>query len=134
MTILALGVQYGHGVGKAFLRQMVVTDNHIDALGGRILYLLYGLDSAIQSNNQLEAILCGPLDTLAGYSVTLVIPVGDIEIYPGSKAAKEGVDKRNGCGAVYIVVSVNQDFLSRDYSLAKTLYSLVHVLHKEGVV
>jgi hypothetical protein len=89
MAILALRVQYGNGSRKFFVRKMMVANDNIDAFGSSVSHFLHCLDTAVKGNYQLETVLCGPINTLAGDTVTLVITVRDVEIDALCKAAEE---------------------------------------------
>ena len=133
-AVFPLGVQHRHGLREFLLRQVVVADYHVYSLAAGVLHLLNGLDAAVQGDYEVHARLRGVVDALCGKAVALVISVGDVEVHFRGEALDEGIDQRHGGGAVHVIVSVNQDFLSAGYGVAHALDGYVHVLHQEGVV
>ena len=59
---------------------MMVADNHIYSLSGGIFNLLVGLDAAVQSDDQAETVVPGPVDALVGDPVALIVAIRNVEI------------------------------------------------------
>ena len=60
---------------------MVVADNHIYSLSGGIFNLLVGLDAAVQSDYEPEAVVSSPVNALVGHAVALVVTIRNVEIH-----------------------------------------------------
>ncbi len=112
---------------------MVVTYNEVNAFLLGICYLLNGLDAAVKHNNQLYACLIGVIHTLLRHSVTLVVAVRNVVVKVVIIPFKEVIDQRYGCGAVNVIITVNQNALATLYGAVDTCYRLVHVIHEPRV-
>ena len=134
VAVFPFGIQYGHGLGQLVFRKVVVTDDDVDALGTGILYFLDGLDAAVQGDDEVDAVVGGPVQGLVREAVAFVVAVRDIEGKLLGKVLEEGVHLGDGGGAVHVIVSIYQDFLGIHDGLMQTLHGLVHVFHEEGIV
>ena len=61
MTILALWIKHGHSLRKLIFRKMMIADDHVYAFTAGILDLLIGLDTAVEGDDQTEAVFCRPV-------------------------------------------------------------------------
>ena len=113
---------------------MVVAHNHIYSPLLGILYLLHRLDSAVEGNKKGISPFMGPVNSLVGNAVPLVIPHRNVILQVLGKGTQKCIYKGNCRCTVYIVVSVNQNFLIVLYSPVHTLHRLLHILHKERVM
>ena len=134
VVVLPLGVQHRHGAGKLVLREVVVANDHVDALAAGVLHLLNGLDAAVQGDKEVDAVVRGPVQAFVRDAVALVIAVGNVVFHPLGEAADEGIDQGDGRRSVHVVIAVNQDFLAFGDGLVEPFHGLVHVLHQEWVV
>ena len=113
---------------------MVVADNYLDALGAGIFHFVNGLDTAVQGDDQADAVISGPVQGFVGQAVAFVVAVRNVELYLGGELLDKGVYLGHRRGAVYVIVSVNQDFLPADDGLVQALHGFVHIRHQEGIV
>ena len=111
MAVLPLRVQDGDSLRKFVFGKMVVAYDHVYAPFPCVFDLLVCLDSAVEGDDQAEAVFGGPVDALVRDSVSLIISFRDIEVQLAGKPAKERVYKRHGSRAVHIVVSIDKDLL-----------------------
>ena len=112
----------------------MVADYDFQAFRAGIFHLFDGLDPAVQGNEQLEAVVGGPVYAFVREAVTLVIAVRNIKVGAFGKAMDEGVHKRHGRGAVHIVIPVDQNLFSLYDGPVKAFNRLVHIGHQERVV
>ena len=133
-VVRAFRVQHRHCGGKFLLGKMVVAHDHVDALLLSEADLLYGLDSAVQRDDEGVATFLGGFDTLDREAVAFVVAVGNIKVDGGGIPLDEGVHQRNGGGAVHVVVAVNEDLFPGDDGLVQPFHGDVEVFHEEGVV
>ena len=134
MAILPLRVQHGNGRRQLLIGKMMVADNHIYTETPCELHLFHGLDSAIDSNDELEPSCRSPGNALGGDSIALVIAVRDVEIHLVGEAAYERMQESHSRSAVHVIVSIHQYFLSFTDCAVKPFHSRVHILHQERVV
>ena len=81
MAVFPLWVEHGYCVRKYLVREVMVADDDVDSEGIGQVYLIYGLDSAVDGDDEGHSGLSGILYALRGYSVSLVVPVRNIEVY-----------------------------------------------------
>ena len=69
-------------------------------------------------------------------AVAFLIAVRDIELNLLflEERLEVGVDQSHGCGAVHVIVAVNQHFLALVDGAEHALDGFVHVGHQEGIV
>ena len=113
---------------------MMVADDQVNAFVSSVGYLVNGLDAAIQCDYELYVIGRGPVESLPGHAVTLVIAVRDIEIHQRCQLPYKGIDQCYGCGTVHIVVSIDQYLLFPGDCFFESCDRLVHILHEERVM
>ena len=94
------------------------------------------LNAAVECDHQFEAVVSRIVDAFVGDAIAFLVAVGDVELdlFLLEEGLQVGVDHRNGCGAVHVVVSVDQHFLTLVNGANHSFYRLVHVLHEEGIV
>ena len=130
-----LGVEDGYGLRDLLGREVVVADDEIHALLLRIDNLLGGLDTAVEGDDQPDALAGRQVDTLDRDSVALGVAVGDVEhqvLVPD--LPQELVDQRHGRTAVDVVVAVDHDLLLLAHGTRHALDRPVHILHQERIV
>ena len=113
---------------------MVVAYDHIYSLCPGIFDLLIGLDAAIQSDDQSETAVAGPVYSLERKAIALVITVGNIEVDFLGISPQERIYERHRRRAVDIVVAVNQYLFLGGDGLADSFHRSIHILHQEGIV
>ena len=113
---------------------MVVADDHVYALALRKRGLFDRFDAAVDSDDKLHVVRGSPFDAFLRHAVALVVAVGDVEVHIGGEPAEERVEKRNGGGAVHIVVAVDQYLLAALDRTVEPVDRLVHVVQKERIV
>ena len=133
-AVLPLRVQDRNRLWQTAVGEMMVANYHVYALGGGIADLVYGLDSAVQGDDEAETVLCRPVHTLERHAVTLVIAVRDIEIHGVGEALEEGIHQRDGSRTVNVIVAIYENMLTFGYGLVEPVHRLGHILHQEGVV
>ena len=89
MTVFPLRVKDSHSLRKFVFREVMVADDHINALFAGVLDLLVGLDAAVECDDEVEPVFCCPVNAFIGNTVALVISLRDVEIHSGSKASEE---------------------------------------------
>ena len=112
----------------------MVADDEVYAAVSRIFHLLYGLDAAVEADYQAAFLLHGPVDTLVGHAVALVVTVGNVVFQIVGHLAEECVHQGDCGGAVHVIVSVDEDLLLRLDCLVYPFHGFVHIEHQERVV
>ena len=134
VAVFPLGVQDGHGAGKFVLRQVVIADDNLNALGAGIFHFVDGLDPAVQRDNQADPVVRGPVQRLVRQAVAFVVAIRNVKLYFGRELFDKGIDLCYSRGAVYVIVSVHQDFFTGSDGRVQAFHRLVHVCHEEGVM
>ena len=62
---------------------MVIADNHINALLRSISHFAHRLDTTVQCDNQLTALLNSIINTLERNTITFGVAIGDVVVYIG---------------------------------------------------
>ena len=132
-VILALGIEDGHCRRHHLVGHMMIADNKVDALFLGIGYLLDGLDTAIEDNDQFNTSLLSIVYSFLTYAISLFITVGDIVFNVRIEPLQEFVHQRNSCASIYIVVAVHHDTLFASHCVIQTIHGHVHILHQEGI-
>ena len=112
----------------------MVADDDVDSEGIGQVYLIYGLDSAVDGDDEGHSGLAGVLYALRGYSVSLVVPVRNVEVHVLREFGDEAVKKCHGGGAVHVVISIDHYLFVIHDGLVQSFHCLVHIAHKEWVV
>ena len=133
-VVLALGVQDGHGGRQYLVGHVVVADDEVDAFLPGIRNLLYGLDAAVQHDDELYARLHGVVHSFVRHPVAFVVAVGDVIVDVRIELLNKLVNQCHSRGAVHIIISVNQNTFFLSHSLVQACHGHVHVLHQERVV
>ena len=89
VAVLPFRVQDGHGSRKFVFRKVMVTDDHVDALGLCIIYLFVGLDAAVKGYDEAEAVLACPVDAFVRHSISFVVSFRDIEVHLAGQSPEE---------------------------------------------
>ena len=112
----------------------MVADDHIDSFGLGIFHFLISLDAAVESDDQPETAVTRPVYSLVRQAVTLIVTVRNVEIHLLGISPEEGIHQRHGCGAVHVIIPVNQNLFLGGDGLTNPLDRRVHVLHQERVM
>ena len=133
-AVRAFRVQHRNCGRKVILGKMMVADNDIYALAGRIADLVVGLDPAVQGDYQAEPVVGGPVYSLVRHPVSFIIPVWHIKIHIAGESLQKRIDKRHSRGPIDIIIPIDQYLLSRPDGRLHPFHGLVHILHQERVV
>ena len=79
-VVWPLGIQDGCCIGHYLVWNMVITNDEFDSQRLGILNLLYGLDAAVENDDEVHAGVACVLQSLLAYAVTFVVAVGDVII------------------------------------------------------
>ena len=112
----------------------MVANDEVDTLLFCIGNFFDGFDAAIKYDDKLHACLVGIIHTLFGYSVTLIIAVGNIIIDVGVELLQKLVDQRNGSRSIHIIISVDKNPFFLSHRLIQTVHCNIHILHKEWIM
>ncbi len=113
---------------------MMIADNKINAMVLGVLNLIYGLDPAIQCDDQGRSRFPRIIYPLCGNPVTFIVAVGDIKINGFVKGSQEGVDQGNRSSTVYIIIPVDKDLFLFLYSSPYPFNSYFHIFHQERIM
>ena len=123
-----------HGGRQHLVGHVVVADDEVDAFLPGISNFVYGLDAAVQHDDELHARLHGVVHSFVRHPVAFVVAVGDVIVDVRIELLDKLVDQCHGRGAVHVIVSVNQNTFFLSHSLVQARHGHVHVLHQERVV
>ena len=101
---------------------MVVADDKVDAQLLGVGYLLYGLDAAVQYDDELDIGLLGVFYAFAADSVPLFLTVGDVVVDIGVELLQELVDQCYCGTAVDVIVAVYHNALFTPHGIVQTVY------------
>ena len=113
---------------------MVVADNEVDALFFGVCNLIYGLDAAVEHDNQFYPAFVSIVDSFDRHAIPFFVTVGDIIVDIGIILLQELVDQCYGRATVYVIISINHDSLLASQSFVQALYGPVHIGKHERVV
>ncbi|MBA7651324.1 hypothetical protein ES703_59142 [subsurface metagenome] len=83
-AVRLLGIKYGGSGGQFGVGNMVIGDDHINALVPGPLHLLQGADAAVTGDQQVSADEGRIVYTAPGEAIAFRIPVGNVSGYPGT--------------------------------------------------
>src|SRR5579863_1673658 len=91
-------------LGRHVLGSVVINDQHVDRLVGKIGHLVVGVCAAIEGDEEAGfAALQGPVDGASRESVSVLRPAGDDEGGIQPKSAEDGYEERRAADAVDII-------------------------------
>ena len=105
--IHALGIEDGHRRRQLVIRNMMVTDDEVNAPFLGIGNLCISLDAAVKDDNQPNTGVMGVIDALIADAISLLVAIGDVEVDVGGKPLEETIDEGHSRAAIDIVVSIH---------------------------
>ena len=129
-----LGVEDGVRIGHGGARQMVVTDDHIEAHRLGLCHAFYRADAAVQGDDDAASRFCCSPDAFFGQPVPFIVAVGDVGEDVEPVVAQEFLNEGDRCGPIDVVVPIGHDALSFALGLHQPVYGLLHSEHRIRVV
>ena len=91
------------------------------------------LDTAIENDNQLHTTLIRHINSLAAYTISLLIAIRDIVFNIRIVQTKELIDKGNSRTSVNIIVTIYHDTFLTSHGIIKPIHRDIHILHQERI-
>ena len=132
--IVPFRIQDSGGCRKYLVRNVMVTDNEVDAFLFGIRNLFYGFDAAVQYDDQFHTGLIRIIYSLLRYAIPFVVTVGNVVVDVRIELLKEFENQCDGCCSVYIIVSIYHDTFLSAHGQIQPLYGYIHVFHQERVM
>ena len=130
----AFGVEHRVGFRQGFAGAVVIAYDDVDAFFFGITHFFMVLDAAVQHDEQFGTALVYVVDAAPAEAVAVFVAVGNEKIHIGAAKGQERIHDRHGCGAVHVVVTVNENLFLMVDGLPNAVHGQVHVFHQERVV
>ena len=112
----------------------MIADDEVDSMLARMGDFDVGLYATVENDDEFNTLTCEIVDGFRRNAISLLVAGGDEIVDVGVEILEILVDKRDGSGAVDVVVAVYHYLLLGPHGSVEPFDSLVHVGQKERVV
>ena len=134
VAVFAFGIQQRVGDGQGLRRQVVVTDNGVNAGFSRRGQRVEILGATIQGDDAACNLTLWPVPPLWATPIALAVTHGNVGEHRHLEPFEEGRHHGHRRRAIHVVVAVDHDALVPFNGFHDSGHGLVHVLHQEGIV
>ena len=132
-AIRTVGIYDGNCLGQLLLALVVIRDHQIDTQLLAKLCLFHGGDTAVDGNDQLDALPMQLPDGNGIQTVALLQPSGNVGKTVGTAAAQKICQQAGGGNTVHVIVAEYGDPLSAGKGKAHPVGRQCHVLHGKRI-